>query len=77
MRVSSRGPAHTEDKAAYRRFVLAHHPDRGGDPEAFVAGLRAWRPEPATGGVCFYRRPRGLGVVAAWWRARRQPPRVG
>jgi hypothetical protein len=28
-----------EQRAAYRAFVKAHHPDRGGDPEAFVAGL--------------------------------------
>ncbi|SDE60376.1 hypothetical protein [Pseudonocardia oroxyli] len=32
-----------------RAFVKAHHPDRGGDPEAFVAGLAALRArvEPA------------------------------
>lgn len=41
----------------FRRFVFTHHPDRGGDPETFAAGLAAWReqsrpPSP----VVFYRK---------------------
>lgn len=28
-----------EDRAAYRRWVREHHPDVGGDPQAFAAGL--------------------------------------
>jgi hypothetical protein len=28
-----------DERAAYRAFVREHHPDRGGDPDAFVAGL--------------------------------------
>jgi len=28
-----------EERAAFRAFVREHHPDRGGDPEAFAAGL--------------------------------------
>ena len=46
-----------------RRFVREHHPDRGGDPEVFVAGMRRLsRPsgEPGRSPVVFYRRPRGL-----------------
>jgi hypothetical protein len=27
------------DTAAFRAFVREHHPDRGGDPEVFAAGL--------------------------------------
>ena len=27
------------ERAAFRAFVREHHPDRGGDPEVFVAGL--------------------------------------
>jgi hypothetical protein len=27
----------------FRRFVRTHHPDRGGDPAVFVAGLAAFR----------------------------------
>jgi hypothetical protein len=32
-----------EERAAYRAFVREHHPDRGGDPEVFVAGLARFR----------------------------------
>jgi hypothetical protein len=33
----------SEDRAAYRAFVRENHPDRGGDPEVFVAGLERFR----------------------------------
>ncbi|MCX6465122.1 MAG: hypothetical protein NTW05_16255 [Pseudonocardiales bacterium] len=36
-----------EERAAYRAFVREHHPDRGGDPDAFVAGLARFRAGPA------------------------------
>jgi hypothetical protein len=32
-----------QERAAYRAFVRENHPDRGGDPEAFVAGLARFR----------------------------------
>jgi hypothetical protein len=32
-----------QERAAYRAFVRDHHPDRGGDPDAFVAGLARFR----------------------------------
>ena len=32
-----------EQRAAYRSFVRTHHPDRGGDPAMFVAGLAHYR----------------------------------
>ena len=32
-----------EERAAYRAFVRENHPDRGGDPDAFVAGLERFR----------------------------------
>ena len=32
-----------EQRAAYRSFVRTHHPDRGGDPAVFVAGLAHFR----------------------------------
>jgi hypothetical protein len=35
------GPA--ADRAAYRRFVRTHHPDAGGDPDVFIAGLRRFQ----------------------------------
>ncbi len=36
-----------EQRAAYRAFIRDHHPDRGGDPEYFVAGLARLRAGPA------------------------------
>jgi hypothetical protein len=30
-------------KAAFRQWAREHHPDVGGDPELFAAGLRAMR----------------------------------
>lgn len=39
-----------EQRAAYRAFVRDHHPDRGGDPEVFVAGLARFRAGPGAGG---------------------------
>lgn len=32
-----------QERAAYRAFVREHHPDRGGDPEVFRAGLARFR----------------------------------
>jgi hypothetical protein len=31
-----------------RQFVREHHPDRGGDPEEFIVGLRAFDTEQAS-----------------------------
>lgn len=39
-----------EQRAAYRAFIRDHHPDRGGDPEFFVAGLARLRAGAATPG---------------------------
>ena len=33
-------------RRARRTFIRAHHPDRGGDPEQFVAGLARFEPAP-------------------------------
>lgn len=30
-----------------RRFIREHHPDLGGDPETFIAGMRALEAEQA------------------------------
>jgi hypothetical protein len=35
-----------EERSAFRAFVRDHHPDRGGDPEAFAAGLARFRSTP-------------------------------
>lgn len=36
-------PVTAEQRARYRRFVKENHPDVGGDPARFVAGLAAQR----------------------------------
>jgi hypothetical protein len=53
-------------RAAFQRYALEHHPDRGGDPEAFRLGVDAYHllgqaPPPAPNVVFFARRRR--------WRA--------
>lgn len=35
-------------RRARREFIRAHHPDHGGDPAAFVAGLAAYDQPPAS-----------------------------
>lgn len=83
-----RVPDSAGTRRAFRAFVRAQHPDRGGDPAVFAAGVAAYRryqrpagrAGPAVGHVVFYRRRRGLAVLAGYWldrRARRRrPPRV-
>ncbi|MFC4000950.1 hypothetical protein ACFS2C_08685 [Prauserella oleivorans] len=74
-----------ERRAAVRAFARRHHPDIGGDPATFVAGLarlRARTAEPDRGEapVVFVTRRAGLAGLAdrlrTWWRRRRRPPRV-
>ena len=74
-----------ELRRRYREFIRTHHPDRGGDPDEFQAGLAAFRREMAAadradGPVVFARRPRGMAAWWAWWQERlarrRRPPRV-
>jgi hypothetical protein len=49
-----------------REFIRSHHPDRGGDPGAFIAGMRlfdARRKSPSS-------EPRPQVVIAkrrSWW----------
>jgi hypothetical protein len=75
-------------RAEWRQFVLEHHPDRGGDPEVFAAGLAAYRagrrPGPAAAAAEQYltshRSPHGLGHLTRWarrrWTGWTRPPRV-
>ncbi|HVL85036.1 MAG TPA: hypothetical protein VM367_12225 [Pseudonocardia sp.] len=35
-----------EERAAFRAFVREHHPDRGGDPAVFLAGMDRFRAGP-------------------------------
>ncbi|SDF85457.1 hypothetical protein [Klenkia brasiliensis] len=70
-------------RAAERAFVRAHHPDVGGDPQVFAAGLAALRagrhPRPAevTAEVTVVatRRLRAARVLHRWRRARRDARR--
>lgn len=71
-------------RAAIRAFVRANHPDVGGDPELFAAGLaelRDRRPcDRYDAPVVVVYRPRGIrGLVhriRARWARRKRPPRV-
>lgn len=38
-----------DERAAFRAFVREHHPDRGGDPAAFVDGLARLRAQNPAG----------------------------
>ncbi|MEU8638340.1 hypothetical protein AB0C38_39680 [Amycolatopsis sp. NPDC048633] len=69
-------------RAAFRAFVRAHHPDVGGDPAEFAAGLARLRAGESDvdsrydAPVSFVARRRGLAGVFARFRRRRRPPRT-
>jgi len=56
-----------QERAAFRAFVRENHPDRGGDPEVFVAGMArfsaATAPESRIGDDARYDAP--IEIVAA------------
>ncbi|WP_433334034.1 hypothetical protein [Spirillospora sp. CA-294931] len=65
------------DRAAFRAWVRAHHPDAGGDPEEFAAGLERMRaPRPGAAPVVVVRRRRGPIAVYCRWRERRRRARL-
>ncbi|HEY8721351.1 hypothetical protein [Pengzhenrongella sp.] len=74
------GPRRTTDpdeRRAFRAFVRAHHPDRGGDPGVFRAGIDAFRARQATRGgaqpdVTFFRRGGLVGLLRRAARAYRR-----
>ncbi|MFJ7216789.1 hypothetical protein [Amycolatopsis sp. NPDC098790] len=67
-------------RAAFREFVRTHHPDVGGDPAVFAAGLARFRAGESEvdsrydAPVRFTARRRGIAALLA--RFRRRPPRV-
>jgi hypothetical protein len=68
-------------RPAFRAWVRAHHPDAGGDPDEFAAGIARWRERRTDGGapaagVSVFRARHGLWHVQRWRRRRRQAPRV-
>ena len=84
--MSGRDADDAEGRAAFRAFVRAHHPDVGGDPAEFAAGLARFRaagsaPESEVDSrydapVSFVPHRRGIAAVLARFRRRRRPPRV-
>ncbi|WP_156754349.1 hypothetical protein [Actinokineospora pegani] len=58
-----------EDKAAIREFVRRAHPDVGGDPDEFVAGLAALR-STAGGSTLDSADPRLDGPIVGVHRSR-------
>ncbi|KAB2347009.1 hypothetical protein [Actinomadura rudentiformis] len=67
------------DRAAFRAWIRANHPDAGGDPEVFATGLRRRRPAPAArahGRVTVVRRRRGPGGALQRWLERRRRRRA-
>lgn len=81
--MSTRAAQDRAERASFRAFVRAHHPDRGGDPEVFATGLAAYRArrygderprDRYDAPVLVEHRPRGLRAVLRLlrlWRARR------
>ncbi|MBE7189148.1 hypothetical protein [Jatrophihabitans endophyticus] len=78
-------------RAARRAYIRAHHPDAGGDPRTFAAGLAALAPTRPTAAdasapprptlVSVYRSRRiGRVLVRSWRQLRRRldglPPRT-
>lgn len=78
------------DRAAFRAFVRAHHPDVGGDPATFRTGLDAFRaaarapdvlgPDRFDGPIVIVHDPsplaRALRAVTRRVTRHRRPPRV-
>jgi hypothetical protein len=79
-------------RTAFRAWVRSHHPDAGGDPAEFTAGLAAWRRRLSVAGVrtpavrtararaaqdiTVFRTQGGLWLMRRWWQRRHRPPRV-
>jgi len=71
-------PDDPEQRSAFRAFVRDHHPDRGGDPEAFAAGLERIRsagaaePTRTDGPMPFPVRV-GVALIRTWRRRHARP----
>lgn len=60
------------EKAEYRRFVRENHPDAGGDPAVFAAGMRRFQRDHPPEPVIVVRQRRGLLRLAEVLVARRR-----
>ena len=78
-----------DERRARRAFIRAQHPDVGGDPEHFIAGLRAWDHPPPSNYPAGQTRPARVHIIPdlPWSRRlarallrrggqRHRPPRV-
>ena len=71
-------------RAEIREFVRTNHPDVGGDPETFAAGLarlrgEALRHDPRFDAPIVVRPGGARGLLIrfrTWWWRRHRPPRV-
>jgi hypothetical protein len=55
------------DKEAFRAWVRAHHPDAGGDPVQFAAGVERWQSGRAPlATVTVFRSRHGLWHITRW-----------
>ncbi|HEX2701791.1 MAG TPA: hypothetical protein VHM89_16430 [Acidimicrobiales bacterium] len=67
-----------EVRAAFRRFAAVHHPDHGGTPARFQAGLEAYHrltgPPRSPGNVVFHHRRRTRWLER--WPRRRRSQRI-
>lgn len=74
-----------EERSAFRAFVREHHPDRGGDPEVFAAGLARFAsceqpppeppprpaPEPVELSTLPFPVRVGIAIIRTWHHHRR------
>jgi hypothetical protein len=73
-----------QQRRDFRAWIRAHHPDAGGDPDSFVAGLAAWqqrraqeaKPAPPRTEVTVFRARHGMWRLARWWRRHQGARRV-
>jgi hypothetical protein len=72
------------DRREFRAWVRDNHPDRGGDPDSFMAGLAAWRRHhtpaakaaAARAEVTVFRTQHGLWRLRRWRRRHQGTRRV-
>lgn len=60
------GSVNVDRRAERRQFIRAHHPDRGGDPEVFVAGLRRFDDQTPNGAASQNQVPESVASVSPW-----------
>jgi hypothetical protein len=68
----------THGRQAFLAWVRVHHPDAGGDPGEFAAGLYRWRAEFAVvadrqgAETTVFRTRGGLWLIERWWQRRQR-----